>query len=382
VAKALYGMTLLEKEGIIFSPELIGKAYARGSALYETDETAKKEIHEINRAVYEDRPEWQRLYGFGKQMSLEAFEEVYASLGTEFDRNFFESESVPHGRALIAEVLEKGVFEVSDGAVIYRGEKVGLHTRVFQTKDGVPTYEGKELGLPELKEKLWAHDMSVVVTANEQTEYFKVVQAAFAELRPSLAKKMVHIAHGFLRLPEGKMSSRTGNGVPARELILYAKDQAALLAKDSDTAHAIGVGAIKYAILKQRAGSDTVFDSAQALSLVGDSGPYLQYARVRALSILAQPLSKGALHVPQEPYLLERLLYRFPEIVLRAQEERAPHHVAQFLTEIASVWNRFYAEERIIGDEYEVYKRVLAQAFLITMTKGLILLGIPTPERM
>jgi arginyl-tRNA synthetase len=257
-----------------------------------------------------------------------------------------------------------------------------LHTRVFQTKDGVPTYEGKELGLPELKEELWTHDTSVVVTANEQTEYFKVVQAAFAELRPSLAKKMVHIAHGFLRLPEGKMSSRTGNVVPARELILYAKDQAALLAKDSDTAHAIGVGAIKYAILKQRAGSDTVFDSAQALSLVGDSGPYLQYARVRALSILAQPLSKGAIHVPQEPYLLERLLYRFPEIVLRAQEERAPHHVAQFLTEIASVWNRFYAEERIIGDEYEVYKRVLAQAFLITMTKGLILLGIPTPERM
>lgn len=382
VAKALYGMTLLEKEGVAFSPELIGKAYTRGSALYETDEAVKKEIHEINRAVYEQRPEWQRLYGFGKQMSLEAFEEIYAALGTEFDRNFFESESTPRGRALIAEGLEKGVFEVSDQAVIYRGEKVGLHTRVFQTKDGVPTYEGKELGLPALKEEVWPHDISVVVTANEQTEYFKVVQAAFRELRPSLARKMIHLAHGFLRLPEGKMSSRTGNVVPARELIVYARDQAALLAKDSDTAHAIGVGAIKYAILKQRAGSDTVFDSAQALSLVGDSGPYLQYARVRALSILAQASEEKALEVPIAPYPLERLLYRFPEVVLRAQEERAPHHVAHFLTEVASVWNRFYAEERIVGGEYEAYKRVLARACAITMTRGLVLLGIPTPERM
>ena len=382
VAKALYGMERMEAEGVVFSPELIGKAYADGARAYEELEEAKKTIHEINRAVYNDAPEWRRLYGLGKQMSLEAFEEIYHVLGSEFDRNFFESESVPEGIRLIEEGIEKKVFEESDGAIVYHGEKHGLHTRVFKTSEGVPTYEGKELGLPSLKESVWPHDESVVITAQEQKEYFKVVLSALSELRPLSAKKITHIPHGFLRLPEGKMSSRTGNVFTARALIALSEEKAKEKNEDMMSARAVAVGAIKYAILKQKAGNDTVFNTAQALSLEGDSGPYLQYALVRAKSVLRNASLSHNEDIPSVSYEIEHLIHRFPEIVTRAQEAHAPHHITQFLTELAGAWNTFYAKEKIIGGAYEAHKLLIARAFVVTMENGLSLLAIPAPEKL
>jgi arginyl-tRNA synthetase len=140
-------------------------------------------------------------------------------------------------------------------------------------------------------------------------------------------------------------------------------------------------------ILRQASGADVIFDEEKSLSLEGDSGPYLQYATVRAKAILITAKEKGievgnSTDVPLEPYAIARIITRFPEVVARAAEELAPHSIAQYLTQLAGAWNSFYASERIFGGEHESYKLELAQAFVQTMENGLNLLAIPIPERM
>ena len=389
VAKALWG---LRKAGITepTTPEEIGTAYAAGSKAYDEDETVKTEIDELNAAIYkgEDR-ELMELWRKGRDVSIEAFRNLYRILETHFDYYFFESETAPIGMDVVKDSLARGVFEESEGAVIYKGEKVGLHTLVFITSRGNPTYEAKDVGLAFLKEERWPSDESIIVTAAEQIGHFKVFLAALSEIAPLVAAKTRHVPHGFLRLTTGKMSSREGNVITASDLIRDVIEKTSVRNEDPLVAEQVAMGAIKYSILKSTAGSDIVFDFEQSLSLEGDSGPYLQYALVRAKSILAQAkenagnaAEQSSAAKPAETYLLERLIIRFPEIVRRAQEELAPHHVAHYLTQLASEWNSFYAKERIIGGDYESYKLELAQAFVHTMQNGLHLLGIPTPERM
>ena len=154
--------------------------------------------------------------------------------------------------------------------------------------------------------------------------------------------------------------------------------------KEQETIEAIAIGAIKYSILKQGMGSDIVFDFEKSVSFEGDSGPYLQYAATRAHSILGRAGSADNVErVPKEVIEIERLLYRFPEIVERAAREYEPHYVATFLTELAGTFNSWYAKEKIIDDTPESpYKLALTKAFHQTMMNGLFLLGIKTPERM
>jgi arginyl-tRNA synthetase len=138
-------------------------------------------------------------------------------------------------------------------------------------------------------------------------------------------------------------------------------------------------------ILRQAPGSDIIFDPEKSLSLEGASGPYLQYALVRARSVLAKEvgsIQKAESSGPENPYQIERLMMHFPEVVARAARELAPNLLVNYLTELAGEWNSFYAQEKIIGSEHESHKLMLARAFANTMTNGLTLLGIPTPEKM
>lgn len=386
IAKALWGLMHMKVE-----PEAsnVGKAYATGNAAYESNEKAKTEIDSINKKLYEGiDPELMKLYEKGKKASLDAFEVIYKKLGSHFDRFFFESESAPEGLVLVEEGLKRGVFEESEGAVVYRGEKHGLHTRVFRTKQGTPTYEAKELGLEPLKQSWWQHDRSVIMTGKEQKQYFEVLLAAMRELLPEDAARILHIPHGFLRLPEGKMSSRTGNVITAVSLIDEVERLAKEKSEDVDLVPQVAVAAIKYEILKQQAGSDIVFDIHKSLSFEGNSGPYLQYAHVRARSILekarAEGVEAGVSDTPYAPNELSRLLYRFPEVVVRAQTEQEPHHITTYLTEIAAVFNSWYAHEKIVDskDPESPFRVALTQAFATTMERGLWLLGIAAPEKM
>jgi arginyl-tRNA synthetase len=399
VAKAIWGY---QQMGTEENPILEGKwgmAYVLGSEKYETDESAKAEIQERNKKVYEKNDdEINKLYEEGREVSLQRFENIYKILGTQFTYFFFESQSWPVGVKLVQAHIKDGVFEMSDGAVVFKGEKVGLHTRVFLNSQGLPTYEAKDLGLLELKkEKEKDLDFSITITANEQTEYFKVMLAAAKELPEvqDIANKTQHISHGMMRFADGKMSSRKGNVITGVSLLAdmqrgaHQKMQGREL-KDADkTAEQIAVGAIKFTVLKQGSGKDIVFDPERSLSLEGDSGPYLQYALTRARSLLRKAdTSFSGLERPESTILsperiaLERTLVHFPEVVARAARELEPHYVTTFLTELASLFNSWYANSRVIGSADQEYGLLLTKAFEQTMHKGLTLLGIPAPEEM
>jgi len=385
VAKALWA---LRKDGNTEpkTAQELSSAYVAGNRAYEDSPEAKAEIDALNQALYAGTDtalmeEWNT----GRTLALEAFGRIFKILGTHFDYYFFESETSEPGLRIVRDGLSKGIFEESEGAVIYKGEKKGLHTLVFITSRGTPTYEAKDIGLAFLKEERVQTDRSIIMTGTEQIGHFTVFLAALSEIAPLLAEKTTHVPHGLLSLATGKMSSREGNVITAAGLIEDIIKKAGERNKDPLIAEQVAIGAIKYMVLRQAPGSNIIFDSEKSLSLEGDSGPYLQYALVRAKSVLGKQEAGGSKQEagkPDTPYLLERMIMHFPEVVARAARELAPNLLVTYLTELASEWNSFYAAERIVSGEYEAYKRMLARAFVNTMTNGLTLLGIPTPEKM
>jgi arginyl-tRNA synthetase len=391
VAKALWG---LMKEGRDASDiAAVGEAYVAGHAAYETNEAFKQEIIDLNKRVYaKDASVWP-LYTQGRELSLRHFEELYKILGSTFDHYFFESETAAPGLALVREGRERMVFEESDGAVVFRGEKAGLHTRVFLTKEGLPTYETKDLGLALMKREFRDFDLSITTTAVEQKEYFKVVFEALGVMRPETRGKYMNITHGMMMLDSGKMSSRKGNIVTGESLLMDMIESARQRMHESEVpdkepvARQIAVASLKYGVLKQSLGRNIIFNKDQWLSLEGDSGPYLQYAQVRAASILRKAKEAGVESDAQasrgEVTLLERLLVRFPEIVERAASDYEPHHVAQYLTELSAAFNSWYAGGKVLdGTDKAPYKLALVDAVRQTLRNGLYLLGIEAPQAM
>ncbi len=379
----------------------LGEMYVKGSQ-FDDDADIQKEIATINKKIFEKSdPEINEIYEQGRKWSLEYFDIIYERLGTKFDQFFFESEVAGDGIKVVHEFLKKGVFVESDGAVVFKGEDHGLHTRVFITSGGLPTYETKEIGLNIEKFRKYPDlDESIIITANEQNEYFKVLLKAFSLIDENIYAKTRHISHGIMRFASGKMSSRKGNIVSAEELIAAIREMVTEKMSDREgwsdgdresIADIVAIGAIKYTVLRQAIGGDVVFDSAQSISFEGDSGPYLQYAAVRANSILekSKAASYGAgdsntMRCPDEATHLERLLSRFGDIVDRARAEHAPHHVAHYLMAVAGAFNGYYAAHQIIdaADPLSPYRIVLTRRFAETMTEGLRLLGIEVPSKM
>lgn len=395
VAKAVYGLSIL---GFTNDSELtatdLGKAYAKGATLFEESEDDAQKIKALNKVIYErSDDEVNALYDAGKRISLDYFEHAYTVIGTKFEHLFFESVTGPVG-AEVVRAHVGDVFEESDGAVIYRGEKVGLHTRVFINAEGLPTYEAKDIGLMKCKYDWWPFTRSITVAGGEIRDYFKVISAAAGEVLPELAGHIEFVPNGMLRLSEGKMSSRTGNVVPALDLVDTVKEK--ILARMADTdienkdsvATDVAVGAIKFTILRTGAGKDIIFDFEKSISFEGDSGPYLQYTHARLTSVIEKAESAGVVdsveHAPEMPYNLERILYQFPEVVERSAVEREPHHVVTYLVNVASSFNAFYAHERIadVTDAHAGYKLMVAKAVKQTLKNGLRVLGIQAPEKM
>jgi arginyl-tRNA synthetase len=235
----------------------------------------------------------------------------------------------------------------------------------------------------------------VISTANEVSEYFKVLKKAMSFIYPELAAKTEHIGHGTVRLASGKMSSRTGDVISALDFIDEVADAAAAKmdeggksAPSEELARDIALGAIKYATLHGNILQNSVFDKEKALSFEGDSGPYLQYTHARIVSVLLKAKSVGVSSstntAPEIPYDIEKILYRFEEVVREALDERAPHKVAVYLTELAGAFNSFYSEEKIADttDTSAPYKAAIADAVRVTLKNGLWTLGIKAPERM
>ena len=394
-AKAIFGLLKIG-DGAIGDIRKLGEAYSIGARAYE-EEAFKNEINEINKKIYDrSDKEINKLYDWGREVSLEYFETIYEKLGTKFNFKFFESETGSFGKKIVEENIKNGVFEKSDGAIVFKGEKYGLHTRVFINSEDLPTYEAKELGLAKIKHDKYPYDISVVITGNEINDYFKVLLRVMEIIFPELAQKTKHISHGMLRLPTGKMSSRTGDVITAESLIADVEKLTEEKIKDRNYGKALGreiiekvsIGAIKYSILKHTVGGDIIYDFEKSISFEGDSGPYLQYSCARAKSVLEKAKEEGIKasvgKMMTETLELEKLLYRFSEIVERAGKEYSPHYIASYLIELAGSFNSFYAKHKIVDkeDETSPYKVAIATAFATTMKNGLKLLGIQAPERM
>lgn len=389
VACAIWGIKKLN-----ISPERaddFGRAYAAGATAYKEDAAAKTEIDAINKKLYErSDPELNALYDAGRKGSLDAFERIYATLGTKFDRYYFESESGPVGREIVA--AHPDIFPESDGARVFKGEEYGLHTRVFLNSGGLPTYEAKELGLEKMKQDEYPEaQYFVIVTANEVVDFFRVVKKAMELVYPDIARKLVHVAHAMMKLPEGKMSSRTGTVITGESLLDELKEKAHERAAESraddreQLAQDVAVAAIKYQILRQSSGKDIIFDRERALSLEGDSGPYLQYAHARTHQIVEKAKLEGI--TPEENGVpvsdVSRLLHRFPEMVEYASTLKEPHIIATYLLELAGSFNAWYAQEQILdGTDAAAQKVALVDGVRNTLKNGLWLLGIPAPEKM
>ncbi len=396
VAHAIWGMKELAIGQGDFTARDLGRAYAHGATAYKNeDPRAVLEIREINKKIYDRSDEDINVfYEKGREISLSYFESIYKVIDTTFDSYFFESETGTRGKELV--LAHPELFPESDGARVFKGEAHGLHTRVFLNKEGLPTYEAKELALAKLKEeRLGTYDLSVISTANEVSEYFKVLKKAMSFIYPELAEKTEHIGHGMVRLSTGKMSSRTGDVITAMDFIDEVADAAAAkmdeggkTAPDDELARDIAIGAIKYATLHGSILQNSIFDKEKALSFEGDSGPYLQYTHARICSVLQKAKEVGVVSTPSVilpvTYAIERMVYQFEEIVEDALNERAPHKIAVFLTELAGSFNAFYAAEKIAdaSDAHAPYKAAIADAVRLTVKNGLWTLGIKAPERM
>lgn len=409
VAKAIWGVEGmmrqeghalgdLEKKALKERIAFWGRGYAKGAQAFEEDEQAKREMVSLNLRLYQKDSTIQELYAKGKAWSLEYFETIYKRLGTRFDYYFPESEVAGRGLALVHEYEKKGIFEKSQGAIVFPGERHGLHTRVVVNSIGLPTYEAKELGLAFLKQEMFPYDQSIIITANEVDSYFRVILCALHEIDPELAKETRHLSHGMVRLPEGKMSSRKGNVVTGESLLDEAKERALYLIESSseqkkikekkekdEIAEKVAVAAVKYALLKHALGHDIVFSFEDSVTFEGDSGPYLQYTYARTQSILARsqkPKDSQWSTLNEDELAMARILLRFPDTALSVAKNNAPSGLCAFLFGAAKKFNAFYDRHRIVGSNEEAQRIGLTRLTAHVVKMGLYLLGIQAPETM
>lgn len=372
-------------------PAWLGARYVEGNSAYEDDEAAKQEIIAVNKRVYQlhadgdkDSP-FAQIYWACRQWSYDYFAELYTQLQVlPFDRYIPESEVTQLGVQMVQEQLKQGVFEESEGAVIFDGEKVGLHKRVFINSEGLPTYETKDVGLSLTKWQDYHFDESIIITASEQAQYMQVVIAAIKQFAPEPAERTRHLTHGVVKLQGGvKMSSRKGNVVTALEILEAAREAGKASGTNPDENTTLA--AVKYAFAKSRIGGDIIYDPKESIALEGNSGPYLQYAHARARSILAkageqQNVPIGDLR-PDERSLL-RKISEFAEAVEKATAELMPHHICTYLYELAQAFNRFYEKNRVINDPRQDVRLQLVASYADTLKNGLQLLGIHAPDSM
>ncbi len=368
----------------------VSARYVEGNAAFEDDATAKQQITDYNAQIYaihatdDHESPFAQIYWTCRQWSYDGFDRLYAQLGmVPFDKYYPESETTPPGIATVEAGLERGVFKKSDGAVIFDGESYGLHTRVFLNSQGLPTYEAKDLGLAQRKWQDYHFDMSVMITGNDIVEYMKVVLLALSNFHPEVVERTQHLTHGMVKLAGGvKMSSRKGNILRATDILDSAMQAAQKSGRDVTTDTVLA--AVRYAFIKNRIGGDVIYDPEESIALEGNSGPYLQYAHARACSILAKKsATKGE---PDDLQPGERSLVRklgmYHEAVDLAVSDLMPHHICTYLYELSQVFNRFYEQNRVIGDDREAVRLMLVKAYANTLKTGLELLNIPAPEKM
>ncbi len=370
----------------------MGQRYVEGNNAFDDDEAANAEIREVNKHVYQVHADgdcessFAQIYWYLRDQSYEFFKQLYEELQVKsFDRFIPESEVAAPGLKAVQEHTP-GVFQESDGAVVFNGDAHGLHTRVFINNEGLPTYEAKDVGLSLTKWNDYHPDRSIIITATEQKQYMQVVIKAIEQFEPDAAHATTHLTHGVVKLTGGvKMSSRKGNILSAFD-ILEAARAAGKQSGQAENEEVVLAG-IKYAFVKSRLGGDIIYDPNESIATEGNSGPYLQYAHARARSILrkAEDAVQKNTDTPDlnpAERTLVRKLGEYAEVVEQATAELAPHIICTYLYELAQTFNRFYEQTKVIGSDNEAFRLHLVDNYASTLKNGLELLGIHAPEQM
>lgn len=377
----------------------LGKVYAEASQK-ASNPKVEQEIREINKALYAGDPKLTEVLKKTRKWSLEYFDEIYKDFGAKFDRFYFESEVEGPGIKKSRELLKQGVAKMSEGAILIDLEKCKLSIWILLTQDGTPLYSVKDIILAELQAKEYKPSKIIHVVGSEQNLHFKQLIKTLEMIAPDLAKIEHHLSYGLVNLKSGKMASRMG------KVITYEDVKNKLLEKSiketakrnpkmskrgiEEIAKKVALAALKYDMLRTSPEKLIVFDWERALSLEGNTGPYIQYGHTRICSILDKAGSRpgkfdaSLLKDPKEKELIKELV-DFPRVLEDSARDFRPHYVVNYLYNLANTFNGFYEKCRVIQAETKELKKArlaLAAATKVVLKNGLNLLGIDALEKM
>ena len=335
------------------------------------------------------------------------FDETYKNLGVGFDKIYYESQTYLKGKAKVEEGLEKGLFERhEDNSVWADLTNEGLDQKLLLRSDGTSVYMTQDIGTAEMRFKDYPIDKMIYVVGNEQNYHFQVLSILLDRLGFKWGKELVHFSYGMVELPNGKMKSREGTVVDADDLIATmvadAKKTSEELGKFNDMteeerneiARIVGMGALKYFILKVDARKNMLFNPEESIDFNGNTGPFIQYTYARIRSILRKAAEQG-LEVPealaddmplnQKEMELIQKMDEFGAAVRQAGKDYSPSGIANYCYEMTKDFNQFYHDYSILnadGENEKIVRLMIAKNVAKTIKNGMALLGIEVPERM
>ena len=393
--------------------ELKAKYMAEGMDEESAEKKAKeespliKEAHEMLVKWEQNDPEVRALWKKMNDWVYAGFDETYKALGVGFDKIYYESNTYLVGKKKVEEGLAKGLFFRKDDNSVWAdltGE--GLDQKLLLRSDGTSVYMTQDIGTAEMRFNDFPIDKMIYVVGNEQNYHFQVLSILLDRLGFKWGKELVHFSYGMVELPNGKMKSREGTVVDADDLIAAmiadAKQTSEELGKFKDMseeerneiARVVGLGALKYFILKVDARKNMLFNPEESIDFNGNTGPFIQYTYARIRSILRKAAAEG-ITVPatlsaemplneKEIELIQKL-NEFGAAVEQAGKDHSPSGIANYCYELTKAFNQFYHDYSILGADTEdekVVRLVLAQNVGKTLKNGMALLGIEVPERM
>jgi arginyl-tRNA synthetase len=369
-------------------------------AVQKAAESDMKDIYEINAKIEQGKDkDLIKLWKESKQWSLDGFDAIYEDLDAHFDRVFFESEVEARGKEMALDLVKKKIAKVDDGATIIDLKDHNLGVWVLLRKDGSALYSAKDIALAERKFKEFKIDRSIYVLGAAQSMHLQQLFKTLELMKFKQANKCYHLSYLEIRLPEGKMSSRTGQNILYRELKeeLLEKLQSEVNERHKDwddtrkqeSVKKVLTAALKFDMLMQDPNRVIVFDIKKALDFQGESGPYIQYTHARINSVLknAEKMPKSGkfelLTTPEE-HRIVYLLSQYPEIVYKAAEQYRPALICRYLLDLCQGFNEFYQNIPILKADAKVRdaRLIMLDATRQVISNGLNLLGINAPEEM
>ena len=393
--------------------ELKAKYVAEGMDEEQAEKKAKeespliKEAHEMLVKWEQNDPEVRALWKKMNDWVYAGFDETYKALGVGFDKIYYESNTYLVGKKKVEEGLAKGLFFRKDDNSVWADlTNEGLDQKLLLRSDGTSVYMTQDIGTAEMRFNDFPIDKMIYVVGNEQNYHFQVLSILLDRLGFKWGKELVHFSYGMVELPNGKMKSREGTVVDADDLIAAmvadAKQTSEELGKFKDMseeerneiARIVGLGALKYFILKVDARKNMLFNPEESIDFNGNTGPFIQYTYARIRSILRKAQAEG-INIPatladtmplneKEIELIQKL-NEFGAAVEQAGKDYSPSGIANYCYELTKAFNQLYHDYSILGadtEEEKVVRLVLAQNVGKTLKNGMALLGIEVPERM